>query len=54
MEILKEKKLKAKISTNMGKLMNKIEEVNTGIRKTEEETFYVKKETKSLEQELLI
>jgi hypothetical protein len=36
MEILKEKKIKTKISTNMGKLMNKIEEVNTGIKKTEE------------------
>jgi hypothetical protein len=36
MEILKEKKIKAKISTNMGKLMNRIEEVNAGIKKTEE------------------
>ena len=35
--------MKAKVSTNMGKLMNKIEEVNTGIRKTEEEIFYAQK-----------
>ncbi len=35
LEILREKKNKAKISTNMGKLMNKIEYANTGIRKTQ-------------------